>query len=171
MIACGADRAACGRIVPRNAFVAVPCLGRKVHRFPRATHNKPHASSAEPVKLEEVDWDSVDWDTYDWRDYVDDAPGPAFKHTLQALEWEAVCKQIASFASTFVGKKQCQNIEIARTLDRALVCTLACGFHLSTVVSSNQGLPFLRIAILPYVNFQWSCVDLIVQGMADAGCV
>lgn len=85
------------------------------------TKAQAQGGTAAAKNLEDVDWDNVDWDTYDWRDYVDDAPGPAFLHTQQALQWDAVCKHISAFASTSVGKKRCLDIEIARTRERATV--------------------------------------------------
>jgi len=116
------DRQACHSVLCHKR-VAQRWPVRDVAGVPSARQIKGQASSAKSVKLEDVDWDNVDWDTYDWRDYVDDVPGPAFQHTQQALEWETVCTHISSFASTYVGKKQCQNLEIARNLDRALVCS------------------------------------------------
>lgn len=116
------DRQACHSVLCHKR-VARQWLVRDVARVPSARHIQGHADAAKSLKLEDVDWDNVDWETYDWRDYVDDVPGPAFKHTQDALEWETVCTQISSFASTYVGKKQCQSLEIARTLDRALVCS------------------------------------------------
>eukprot|EP00892_Ulva_mutabilis_P010253 jgi/Ulvmu1/75/UM001_0078.1 len=108
------------RSAQRYSRVALKQRLRQCSRAPAKRQTRVQASAAAKNKLDDVDWDKVDWDTYDWRDYVDDAPGPAFLHTQQALEWGTVCTHIAAFASTFVGKKRCQAMEIARTRDRAL---------------------------------------------------
>lgn len=45
----------------------------------------------------EQDWDSM---------------GPAFRATLELLEWPALCEHVASFASTAVGRRQCARLEV-----------------------------------------------------------
>jgi hypothetical protein len=86
------------------------------------TKHRCLATSTIPRKLDgEIDWENVDWDTYDWKDYEDERRGPAYEKTLQTLQWPAVCAQVATFASTIVGKQRCQNLEISRNPARTLV--------------------------------------------------
>jgi hypothetical protein len=45
------------------------------------------------------------------------AMGPAFKATLDLLQWPAFCEHVADFASTSVGKRLCRQLEVP--LDQA----------------------------------------------------
>ena len=61
--------------------------------------------------------------------YVSEAPGPAFRHALGALDWGGVCGHVASFAATLAGKRICEDPEIAVSLDDAVVRLLATGMR------------------------------------------
>lgn len=101
-----------------------PRLTKRAHRWaqPRERTAACAAAPTVPRTLDgDIDWDKVDWDTYDWRDYVEDERGPACERTLQALQWPAVCAQVATFAATFIGKKRCLNLEISTSPQRTLV--------------------------------------------------
>jgi hypothetical protein len=45
----------------------------------------------------------------------EDAIGPAFRATLDMLEWPRICEQLADFASTQCGKRACLGLSIPRT--------------------------------------------------------
>ena len=63
----------------------------------------------------------VDWNTYDWRDYVEEGRGPAYEATLSMLDWKSLCVDVASFASTSIGKSRAMDLDIADTQARAEV--------------------------------------------------
>lgn len=42
--------------------------------------------------------------------------GPAFAATLKMLEWQRLCEQMADFASTFAGRRQCLALPIPPTI-------------------------------------------------------
>jgi hypothetical protein len=44
-----------------------------------------------------------------------DAIGPAFRATLEMLEWPRICEHLADFASTQCGKRACLQLSIPRT--------------------------------------------------------
>lgn len=58
-----------------------------------------------------------------WENMADPGPGPAFKHSLRALEWSTVCQHIAAFASTLAGKQLCEDPVISTSYEEASVRT------------------------------------------------
>ncbi len=49
-----------------------------------------------------------DWDTA--ADY--DPIGPAYRATMDMLEWHKLCEHVARFASTHAGKRACRALEV-----------------------------------------------------------
>jgi DNA mismatch repair protein MutS2 len=62
--------------------------------------------AAGPPRVAAAPTDAAPWEQ-DW-----EAMGPAFKATLDLLEWPALCEHVASFASTSVGKRLCRDLEV-----------------------------------------------------------
>lgn len=55
-------------------------------------------------------------DYYAEDDLPDGSPvGPAFAATLNMLEWDKICASVSQFASTHIGKKRCQALQIPPT--------------------------------------------------------
>jgi hypothetical protein len=42
----------------------------------------------------------------------DEEAGPAFKDTLQMLEWRRLCEHLSKHASTALGKRMCQQLSV-----------------------------------------------------------
>ncbi len=62
---------------------------------------RPSVAAAATDDAELQPWE-VDWN----------AMGPAFKATLDLIEWPLFCDHVASFASTAVGKRLCRRLEV-----------------------------------------------------------
>jgi hypothetical protein len=50
-------------------------------------------------------------DDEDWNE-EDEQAGPAFKDTLQMLEWRRLCEHLSKHASTALGKRMCQHLSV-----------------------------------------------------------
>lgn len=46
---------------------------------------------------------------------IDDDIGPAFRATLEMLEWPRICEHLAEFSSTQCGKRACLSLPIPPT--------------------------------------------------------
>lgn len=82
----------------RTSRSAAPAAAAPLPLRPRAAVKAAAtATDAEAAAPWEQDWDEM---------------GPAFRTTLELLEWPALCEHVASFASTAVGKRLCRRLEV-----------------------------------------------------------
>lgn len=96
-------------------------VSRHRHRHAQANQRVLASTSLPRSPDGAVDWSGIDWNAYDWRDYVEASRGPAAEATLDFLDWPTLCRDVAVFAATSIGKQRSLELDVADTLERAEV--------------------------------------------------